>query len=369
MDTENDSLLEEEPTNGDDNMSDNESFKEGQAYPDPQVKAPSEKEKLELQTLRDITLSPYEDDVFEEEQIKKPATEVKQRWLRFAKDSLEKKSDEEEIELKSYNPSVVDSQGRPKRLDFRQKQKRKRVQSIFLDNQEHMVYKPLQSGRQTPTTPSSQFANLVSNIVSQQKVERITSPASTPAVGNSLKERREKFDWSVKTTQEVVKSETKQLNKVDEFQREKKTFRDVTRRVTEKLREEKPPKMADLVGEVMKITSSAPTSFDDGERDEPSAARTRANSTSTTSGVVTLHHMSKRRQRQDSSSNLFVNKVRELTAKRRQQSLVSIMVLCFVCVSENNARYVHAIVMLPLFFVVVFISCPSFEEDFNCSKF
>ncbi len=334
MDTENDSILEEEATNDDDT----ESIKDGQA--DPIVKTPSEKEKLELQTLRDITLSPYEDDVFEEEQ-KKPSTEVKQRWLRFAKDSLENKSDQEQeqVELKSYNQSVVDSQGRPKRLDFRQKQKRKRVQSIFLDNQEHVVYKPLQSGRQTPTTPGTQFANLVSNIVAQQKVERITSPSPTAAAGNSLKERREKFEWSIKTTQEVVKSETKELNKVDEFQRERKTFRDVTRRVTEKLREEKPPKMADLVGEVLKMTSSAPTSFDDGEKDEPLTASTdRKRANSTTSGVVTLHQMSKRRQRQDSSSNLFVSKVRDLTTKRRQQSLVSIIV--FVCAP---------IVMLPLF--------------------
>ena len=272
-----------------------------------------ETDQEELQNLRDVIPSPYEDDVFTpplDEEAKKTSEVVKQKWVRIAQSSLEKnKSDEEqqeEFELPSQKHSTLDSEGRPRRLDFRQRKRRKRVQSIFLDNEEHMVYKPT-TGK-TPTTPK--FANLVFNLMAQQQSAEATAPSPTPSnIGSSLKDRREQFEWSIKTTQEVVKQETEELNKVDELHREKKTLRAVTRKLTERMKEEKTPKMANLVGEVMKIASSAPTSFDEDtkEKETPDECRQRASSTTGVSGM-SAHHVSrpvKRRQRQESSSHLL----------------------------------------------------------------
>ena len=296
LDAENDSLLEDDVA-----IEDEHSTKPDESI--PEVSYPSANDSEEF---REMSHSPYEDDVFISEESRKPPTEAKQRWIRFAQGSLEKKSKQEEIELK-YKDTTLDSHGRPRRLDLRKKLKRKRAQSIFLDDQEHMVYTPLP--RQSPTSPGAgQFANLVSNIIAQRRADSVTSPSASN-IGSSLKERREKFELSVKTTQEVVKIETEELKKVDESRREPKTFRDVTRMLTERLREQKTPKMANVVGEAMKVASSAPTSFEDENDDDPlDSCRPRASSTT----GATMQSKVKRRQKQDSTSALFIQKVRDM---------------------------------------------------------
>ena len=320
MDVENDSLLEEE----EDDETETEETLLTDIKSSSTLGFPSHQESDDI---HDLNVSPFDDDVFEsnasptdlsnEEWLKKPS-EVKKRWIRFAQDTvaLEKNSkEEEEIELECSKHPVVDSQGRPRRLDFRQRQKRKRVQSIFLNNQEHMVFKPLSA--KTPTTPTSQFSNLVNNLVVQKKIENATPIPSPSVAGNSLKERREHFEWSIKATQEVVKEKTEELNKIDEVQREKLTLRAVTERLTERLKEERVPRLASVVGEVMKLTVSAPTSFDEDSNEEASSnvdKKQRANST-TGSSLPPQNSKMKRRQIQNSNPNLFVQKVRDIAKK------------------------------------------------------
>ena len=315
---ENDSLLEDETTI--------DESKETLLTADDRSSTAATDQLLSQQESEDIrdlvTGSPFDDDVFESnlsptnlssaEESKKPS-EVKKRWIRFAQDTLESQKSEEEIELQYSQQPVVDSRGRPKRLNFRQRQKRNRVQSIFLaDNEEHMVFKPLSA--KTPTTPGSQFANLVNNLVAQKRTENTAPSPTLSTAGNSLKERREHFEWSIKATQEVVKEKTEELNKVDEVQREKVTLRDVTKRLTERLKVERAPKFASVVGEAMKIASSAPSSLDD-DNEESQSENTKQRANSITSGSLSNPPKMRRRQRQSSSSSLFVHKVRDIAKK------------------------------------------------------
>ena len=279
----------------------------------------SDKGSLELLNIRDTAPSPFEDDVFEphtsptdlnvpeDDQSSKKSTEVKKRWIRFANDSLEKK--DENIELEHIHSSG----NRLQRLDYRERKKRKRIQSVFLDDQEHQVFRP--NASQDPKTPtSSQFANLVFNIMAQNPES--TSPTPTSA-GNSLKERREQFEKSIKTTQQVVKEHTEELiNKPDEVLGEKMTFRDLTKKLQERMKEEKAPKLANVVGQVLEMkdkTVSAPTSFE--EEDDLSF---RQRNGSTTSSVPSVYRK-KRRQRNDSS--VLSQKLLDITKRRKHSSV------------------------------------------------
>lgn len=281
-------------------------------------------------TYRDVPLSPAgDDDVFDDAattpsdttsttttEADKNVTQAKQRWIRFAKGTMDKKGNEEErIELEKL--PGIDGKGRPNRLAIRKQQRRKRAQSIFLDNQEHMVFKPSTS-RMTPATPDSQFANLVVNLMAQKRTDEVQTPGPMSA-GNSLKERQQQFEWSIKTTREVVKEKTEELKRTDDPQKEKKTLRDLTMKVTQRLKDEKEPRMANIVGQVMKMASSAPTSFE-SDSDQEENFRPRAQSTAT-------GNKAKRRPRRIStSSNVLLQKFMDRSSKRSKPTAVKIIV-------------------------------------------
>ena len=147
---------------------------------------------------------------------------------------------------------------RPKQLDLRTQRGRKRVKSLFLqEGQQHMVYKP---GKHTQTFGTN-FPNLLDNL------KKTESPSPTATQRTSLKERLEVFNSHVKATQEVVKERTEELINSNEIDPKKRrlTFKDVSAKVTSKLKEDKQPRMVAVVENAMARMSSKE---DDQDRHE-----------------------------------------------------------------------------------------------------
>ena len=164
-------------------------------------------------------------------------SKAKNRWVKFAAEAIEKKTaNGESIELQPLN-----LQKRKKSLQ--------RQRSCFLDEVEHAVYKPGQS--LDATSPGSQFANLVNNLLAQKKKEKDNaSPRLT------LQERQMSFHWHTTATKEVVKEQTEELiSKFDEHGRRKNRFRNVTQEMTQRMKAEKRPRFASIVGQAMVVKS------------------------------------------------------------------------------------------------------------------
>ena len=221
--------------------------------------------------LKTTVLSPLAEEEISDEQSLHDDSQL----ATLADKVIQKKSDEE-IELESIHDEdetesiedLTEEQekrnkrirkiSRPKQLDLRTQRGRKRVKSLFLqEGQQHMVYKP---GKHTQTFGTN-FPNLCDNL----KKAESPSPATTPRT--SLKERLEDFNSHVKATQEVVKERTEELINSNESDPKKRrlTFKDVSAKVTSKLKEDKQPRMAAVVENAMARMSSKE---DDHERQE-----------------------------------------------------------------------------------------------------
>ena len=102
--------------------------------------------------------------------------------------------------------------------------------SLTGDGEEHAVYKP--GGITNNSTP--QFAKLVFNLMQQRDQEK-----GTPLFKANLKERQLEFKEHIKTTQEVIKEQTKEYVEFDEMDEEERKahLRSIMAKVSARLQE------------------------------------------------------------------------------------------------------------------------------------
>ena len=186
--------------------------------------------------------------------MEQPSVKYKNKWKEITVRTLENEQQSDEFELEQIPTESENGvkYRRPERLNLRQRKKRKGVKSLFLsEGDEHRVYKP--GSISNDQTPGTRFANVIDAALAQ----KAATPTSTSHTGSSLKERQVEFDLHIKTTQEVVKEQTEEFINSDEATQEKLTLREVTKRVTERM---KKPRMASVVGEAMvKLGSGLPS--------------------------------------------------------------------------------------------------------------
>ena len=187
----------------------------------------------------------------------------KKKWKEITVRTLENEQQRDEFELEQI-PTEGENDvkfRRPERLNLRERKKRRGVKSLFLsEGEQHMVYKP-----GNDQTPGTRFVNVIDAALAQ----KAATPTPTSHTGSSLKERQMEFDLHIKTTQEVVKEQTEEFINSDEATQEKLTLRDVTKRVTERM---KKPRMASVVGEAMVKLGSGPPSESLGPHLKPSTS-------------------------------------------------------------------------------------------------
>ena len=231
-----------------------------------EIEGEENEDKKIKETLVDLqqTTSPPEDDTIESTStpdekrkvtiVEQPSVKYKNKWKEITVRTLENEQQSDEFELEQIPTESENGvkYRRPERLNLRQRKKRKGVKSLFLsEGDEHRVYKP--GSISNDQTPGTRFANVIDAALAQ----KAATPTSTSHTGSSLKERQVEFDLHIKTTQEVVKEQTEEFINSDEATQEKLTLREVTKRVTERM---KKPRMASVVGEAMvKLGSGLPS--------------------------------------------------------------------------------------------------------------
>lgn len=286
------------------------------------------------------------DDVFE---VTSPASDNRPpsrvKWSRLPKQfSHGEKDNGEVIELKSVkspksssgklpNSSASDiqrrhSNKRPRDLDFERRRRRLRGPScLLMEDQSHIVYQPKPT---PPKTPSH---------LGGRELESETPPppitpgpgVPTPAPRTSLKERQQDFDWHVKATQEIVKERTEEIIN-DEPKRGKLKLRDVTRRVTQKSRSERQPKMANVVADAMAKLKGNATSETDQEEDEEAEEdwesngplSVPANTTFTTTSIANAwRERAKKNNSAEARKSMILVPVNKIPELKKRVSMVS----------------------------------------------
>ncbi len=135
-------------------------------------------------------------------------SEVKRKWVMVATKATEE-GRSEHVPLERRDP-----QRNKKRVLQRQ-------ENIPVDNDEHVVFKPVIKG--DCETPGTQFATLINNIVAQNRQKKHDQQRKT------LLERQLQFNLHLNATKEVLKEQTEELiNKPDEFEPETNNFRNIT---------------------------------------------------------------------------------------------------------------------------------------------
>ena len=193
---------------------------------------------------------------FADEDIQNKSDEANE--LESIHDEDETESIEDLMEEQEKSNKQIRKISHSKQQDLRIQRGQKIVKSLFLqEGQQHMVYKP---GKHTQTFGTN-FPNLLDNI------KKTESALPTSTRRTSLKERLEDFNSHVKATQEVVKERTEELINSSETDSKKRrlTFKDVSAKVTSKLKEDNQPRIVSIVENAMARISSKE---DDQDRHE-----------------------------------------------------------------------------------------------------